>query len=225
MYFDQHIHYKQVMLRYQRPANEQAEDEFINKITLAFSESPDAAAFDHFSIETVLDYIRRTHAFYLGTKLPEIGQTIYSLSTGTDTNKELTLLLEAAFTTYYRGLEAHIKEEETFLLPYITQLYIGLQDNAGLVSPMFLHDNYSLETFEQTHTDTEGDLTLMRSLIQRYQPSAITVSPYRILISQLENFEADLNVHAFIEDEVLIPKAKIMESQLLRILAERNGRM
>lgn len=225
MYNDQHVYHRQVMLRYQLPTPEQTLAEFTSQVAAAFGESPEASDFAHFTTEVLLDYIRRTHVFYLSTKLPEIGQTIYSLSNGNAADKTLLTLLEASFTAYYRMLESHIREEETLLLPYISQLCNSLQDGPGSLSPLLLHGSQSIEAFEETHTDTEGELVQMRAIVQLYQPASENTSLYRILVSQLENFEADLNVHAFIEDEVLIPRAKQLESRLLLKLAERNGRV
>ena len=62
--------------------------------------------------------------------------------------------------------------------------------------------------------DTEDELKDIRETMRLYQPPATNESLYRILLTQLETFEQDLHVHARIEEEVLIPKALKLESEL-----------
>ena len=47
-----------------------------------------------------------------------------------------------------------------------------------------------------------------------YNPPPANQMLYRTLLTQLELFEQDLHVHALMEEEVLIPKALIIETAL-----------
>ena len=73
---------------------------------------------------------------------------------------------------------------------------------------------YSVDRFLTEHHDTEDELKDIRQTIRLYEPPATNESLYRILLSQLQTFEQDLSVHAHIEEEVLIPKAKALEKNL-----------
>jgi regulator of cell morphogenesis and NO signaling len=73
---------------------------------------------------------------------------------------------------------------------------------------------YSIAEFLKDHHDTEDELKDIREAIRLYQPPSTNESLYRILLTQLETFEQDLHVHALIEEEVLIPKALKLESEV-----------
>ena len=111
-------------------------------------------------------------------------------------------------------LTTHINEEERLLLPYIVKL-----NNANLGPYHFSEyimagQRYSIAAFLKDHHDTEDELKDIREAIRLYQPPATNESLFRILLTQLETFEQDLHVHALIEEEVLIPKALKLESEV-----------
>jgi iron-sulfur cluster repair protein YtfE (RIC family) len=54
----------------------------------------------------------------------------------------------------------------------------------------------------------------IKRTIQLHRPPPTNGTPYRILVQQLDNFHRDLVVHGLIEDRVLLPKMKEMESRL-----------
>jgi regulator of cell morphogenesis and NO signaling len=198
--------------------------EFIAVLLRMFEEKAfNAKDFDAFPIELVVDYIQHTHAFYLQKKLPEIAQSILLLSGAYRSNHPILIILQTFFHRYCQDLTRHISDEEKLLLPYIVQM-----TNAGL-SPAHLSEyvlasrQYSIATFQDGHHDTEDELKDIRETICLYQPPVTNESLYRILLTQLETFEQDLHVHAQIEEQVLIPKATLLEKQLNDQLVEKGN--
>jgi regulator of cell morphogenesis and NO signaling len=193
--------------------------EFISVLLRSFEDSNEekpfnATAFDPFPIELVVDYIQHTHAFYLQKKLPEIAQSILLLSGHYESNHPILVILQTFFHRYCRDLTRHISEEEKLLLPYIVHLNNAILDNGHLSEFILTGWRYSVETFQDSHHDTEDELKDIRDTIRLYQPPVTNESLYRILLSQLEAFEQDLHVHAQIEERVLIPKAVCLEREL-----------
>jgi len=221
---DNNYIFSQVMQRYQLdplphtihlPIQPGVDNEFITALLHSFEErSFTAADFEPYRIGLIVDYIQRTHSFYLQKKLPEIAQSILLLSDHYESNHPILLILQTFFHRYCQELTTHIEEEERLLLPYIVKL-----NNAGLApyyfsEYVFAGHQYSIAEFLKDHHDTEDELKDIRETIRLYQPPATNESLYRILLTQLESFEQDLHVHARIEEEVLIPKALKLESEL-----------
>ena len=169
------------------------------------AESFEPSKFDVFSISELVDYIRKTHSYYVNKKLPEIEQSIHVLAQAYPDTHPLLLLLRAFYTDYTRHLVTHIEIEERDLLPYISQL-----ETSTAKKPPSL----SIQDFINQHHDTEKDLEDVRNTILHYSPPAEQQTPYRILLSQLQVLEKDLAVHALIEDQVLLPRALAIESGL-----------
>lgn len=163
--------------------------------------------FEKFSIDLILDYIRKTHQYYLQRKLMEIEQSIHLLMQNYPVAHPLLVILNDFFSDYKDHLTSHISVEESQLLPYIEHLARVEEGKASYQA----RPAYSLNTFLIHHHDTEKDLAEVREAILRYSPPLTSETPYRILLSQLQVFEKDLAVHALIEDEVLLPRAMNLE--------------
>jgi regulator of cell morphogenesis and NO signaling len=199
----------------QPPLQPGVDNEFITSLLRSFEEKTFSAAdFEPYRIGLIVDYIQRTHSFYLQKKLPEIAQSILLLSGHYESNHPILMILQTFFHRYCQELTTHINEEERLLLPYIVKL-----NNATLAPWHFSEyilagQQYSIAEFLKDHHDTEDELKDIRETIRLYQPPTTNESLYRILLTQLQTFEQDLHVHARIEEEVLIPKALKLEAEL-----------
>jgi regulator of cell morphogenesis and NO signaling len=198
-----------------QPLHPGVDNEFITALLRSFEEKTFSAVdFEPYRIGLIVDYIQRTHSFYLQKKLPEIAQSILLLSGHYESNHPILMILQTFFHRYCQDLTTHINEEERLLLPYIVKL-----NNASLAPYHFSEyvmagQRYSIAAFLKDHHDTEDELKDIREAIRLYQPPSTNESLYRILLTQLETFEQDLHVHARIEEEVLIPKALKLESEV-----------
>jgi len=170
--------------------------------------SLDTKVFDAFRLEVIVDYIRKTHEFYLLRKMLEIEQSIHLLMQSYPEAHPLLVVLRDFYSSYTKHLSNHIEVEESQLLPYI--LHLEKVDD-GKASFQAFPSGYSLSRFVVHHQDTEKELEEVRAAIQHYSPPPTNETLYRILLSQLEVFEKDLAIHALIEDEVLIPRAMALE--------------
>lgn len=171
--------------------------------------------FNAFSLDIIIDYIRRTHQYYLHKKLLEIEQSIHLLLQDYSDQHPLLYILQNFYSQYKTDLGEHIIAEENCLLPYILFLKDS-EENGFTQQDLFIRTRtYSLHSFLEAHSDPDEELQRVRLSILRYQPPQTNQTPYRILLSQLAVFEKDLSVHALIEEKVLIPRALNMEKNLL----------
>jgi len=172
--------------------------------------------FRHFPLPVIIDYLRKTHRYYLTKKLLEIEQSIHHLATNYPLTHPLLLILNTFYTDYRNHLTRHIEVEETKLLPYIEYL---ISKERGEVVDGQHYQSYSLKNFFDQHHDTEKDLEEVRRAMVQYSPPPSNQTMYRILLSQLQVLEKDLAIHALIEDEVLIPRAIELE---LKVSGNQN---
>lgn len=213
--------YPQVMQRYPtRPLPSGEFNDFIPALLRVFEEKVfNAGEFDVFPLHIIVDYIQHTHVYYLEKKLPEIEQSILLLSDQYESHHPILVALQNFFRHYVQDLSEHIEAEETRLLPYIELLRHATGSPAGFSRWLLCRDDYSISRFLGDHHDTEDELKDIRRTIGLYEPPVTNESLYRILLSQLHTFEQDLRVHAHIEEEVLIPKARTLEHDLAAHLA------
>ncbi len=216
--------YPQVMQRYTNSTLQTgANKEFIAALLRVFEEKAfNAKEFDGFAVPLIVDYIQRTHIYYLEKKLPEIEQSIVLLTGYYESQHPILLALQNFFLHYVQDLSEHIHAEETSLLPYIGLLQNAAQSANGFSRFLLARGQYSVDRFLSEHHDTEDELKDIRQTIRLYEPPVTNESLYRILLSQLQTFEQDLCIHAHIEEQVLIPKAKALEKDLTNQVLTRS---
>jgi regulator of cell morphogenesis and NO signaling len=197
------------------------DQQFIYTLLQAFEDEKTFSEkeYQNFSLEIIIDYVLRTHRYYLSKKLCEIEQNIQILLKDYSGSHPLLQILNNFFYQYTAGLTAHINEEEKHLLPYINCLVKFEKGETDVETYFTATKNYSLQTFIDGHNDTEKDLSNIRNVILNYKPPTTNQTPYRILLSQLQAFEKDLSVHALIEDKVLIPRALQLEENLRKLFS------
>ena len=166
--------------------------------------------FYRFSLSTIVDYLRKTHAYYLNKKLLEIEQSIHLLVNAYPSAHPILLLLHNFYADYKSHLVKHIEMEERELLPYIAQLEKVAQGKDASLPASTIR----VQQFIDSHHDTEKDLQEVRAAILNYSPPAVNQTLYRILLSQLQVFEKDMAIHALMEDDVLLPRALELEKKL-----------
>ena len=206
---------KDLLFSYEELRRMGVDQQFIYALLQTFEDisvfSPDDYA--GFPLDVIVDYILRSHKYYLNTRLLEIEQSIDNLLKDYSDSHPLLPILRKFFAEYKNSLNTHMKAEEKYLLPYINEL-IRFSKDADEAGKHFNGTNFTLKEFVDNHTDTEKDLSDVRSAIEAYHPPSTNQTPYRILLSQLEAFERDMMVHALIEDKVLVPRALELEKML-----------
>jgi regulator of cell morphogenesis and NO signaling len=166
--------------------------------------------FEHFKLEVIVDYLRKTHEYYLNKKLLEIEQSIHLLVNSYPQAHPLLILLHKFYEDYKRHLLAHIEVEERALLPYV----LDLERKPGQTTSRAAGSLLTVQQFISQHHDTEKDLEDVRKAMMSYSPPEGNQTLYRILLSQLQALEKDLAIHALMEDEVLLPRALKLEQSV-----------
>ena len=123
-------------------------------------------AFEDFKLEVIVDYIRKTHEYYLHRKMLEIDQSIHLLLSSYPDAHPLLLILNGLYTAYKSHLSSHFEVEESQLLPYIIHLENVDDGKASFQA----YPPYSLERFLVHHHNTEKDLAEIRATILNYSP-------------------------------------------------------
>lgn len=156
-----------------------------------------------FPVPLIIDYLKKTHIYYLQTRLPEMEQMIDHL----DKNfpGSISQLLRGFFSRFQREMYGHILKEESELFPYLLQLDKGEVKTKGkaIENHLSSHDH-----------EVEDELLEMKKKIVEEHKDAEQLLPFRLLLNQMDLFENDLRVHAKVEDDILVPLGLKMEIEL-----------
>jgi regulator of cell morphogenesis and NO signaling len=177
---------------------------FMETIVLAFNDEAlcPILELNRFEINVIIEYLEKTHEYYLNTLLPEMEQTLMHLIKSIGFSDFLPIQLFEKFVCYRKELQEHILEEEKHFFPYIK----------GLLNGGRLNDAYTVSVFQALHHHKEEALVELRELVYANNTFGINNMPYRVFLSKMELLERDLRVHAKVEDEVLVPKVELLEN-------------
>jgi regulator of cell morphogenesis and NO signaling len=169
-----------------------------------------------FSVKLIIDYLRKSHEYYIQIKLPQIALLLDQLSglTGSIAGQPLQLI-DQFFKEYKKELEIHIKREEDKVYPYIFMVensFVNKTPDQYIVDHI---RQYSMDDFENEHDNVEDKLLDLKNLLIKYLPVPVDSNLSQAILFELFRLEADLRDHARIEDKVLVPKVKYMEKWIL----------
>jgi regulator of cell morphogenesis and NO signaling len=194
--------------------------DFILEIVKAFDSdnNPDHKVLNRFPVETILKYLKSTHYYYLNKKIPEIELSLHDIIRRHHHGSTVLFALGNLFIVYKRKLAEHIEGEEKELFPYVEYLIQQLRSEYIDKKALEVLSGFNIQLFEDAHTNVEEDIAKTRETILKFSPEKTYAMSYRIFLNQLELFERDLHRHSIIEDEVLVPKAKMLEQLVRRMV-------
>ena len=169
-----------------------------------------------FPIKLIINYIQKSHNYYLDIKIPQIEALIQKLKDNSEAvQKEQLKLIELFFKEYKEELFIHIENEENDVFPYIITIDDAVSQKRIDESIIKLVNERSIKYFIDTHSDIESKLYDLKNIIIKYLSPVKDRTISNALLFELFRLESDLNNHARMEEKVLAPKVQFLESQIL----------
>lgn len=170
-----------------------------------------------FPVNLIVQYLQKTHDYYLQEKIPELCNLINELSEENNSGKKnnSTTLLMDFFREYQQELQSHIEREENKIQPYVLELEQAFITGTADPSLVDKIRTYSINDFAREHDNVEEKLFDLKNIIIKYLPPQKNKALCNRILMELYRLEKDLNAHAQLEDKVLIPKVARMESIIL----------
>lgn len=165
-------------------------------------------------IELLVEYLKHSHYLFVKKRLPYIGQLIDGL---TDVNFRYSALakdLKSVFPLFVEDFVHHIYEEEDTFFTYIGRLMNFIRSERPVSSVLYVMNKFSVSDFALEHEVHENEMEGFRQFTNDYRYCHEADLHIKVLYSELERFEKDLLRHAKIENEVLFPKALLLERQV-----------
>lgn len=183
---------------------------------ILLSEAGTVLDFDSWPADLIVDYIEKKHHRYVTTGIPVIRHYLDRLCDAYGNIHAEVVPLRILFTEATEILLAHQKMEETIVFPHIVRLERAAQ--SGIMRRSRLSRPFCdiLRTMESEH-ELEGDrFRYIARLTEHYMPPEDDCPLFRAAYTMLERFEQDLDEHIHLENNVLFPRARALEVQLLR---------
>ncbi len=164
--------------------------------------------FQSWNLALLIDYIVLNHHQYVQDAIPEIKALLTKVCNVHGTEQPALFKIQEDFNNLSNELLAHLPKEEEILFPAIKNLEREqmLAHDPSQVS----HLKMPISVMEHEH-DVAGELIKsIRSLTDNYLPPAYACPTFQITYKMLQEFDEDLMQHIHLENNILFPKAQLL---------------
>ena len=162
---------------------------------------PTGQTLDDIDMSRLVDYLRRSHNYYMGKRLPHIEGHLQHIAT-TMPDKAAKAFMKF-FATYKSEVGAHFAYEEQHVFPHIEALQQCKSD-----------DTYQMSSFIDTHSNIEDKLDDLLQIIFKYLPEQATGDDAISVVHDILMLSHDLRKHALIEEKILVPYVTRLERSM-----------
>lgn len=160
----------------------------------------DARRFDRSDAFLVLEYLKASHVYFLDEKIPQLKKIIEAKEAKSPKEK-FTRIINKFVHDYADEVFDHINYENTVVFPYVYALWQNQRWD----------QSYNMEQFKKHHTNIEDKLIDLKNLLIKHVPPEYDSVVRRQILFELYDLEWDINVHDFIENNLLIPLVENLE--------------
>lgn len=160
-------------------------------------DNPDKESLLRIKPATILSCLKNAHTYFLDYRLPLIRKQIAGALTPDNTSKTILRY----FDEYAAEVKDHMSYENEVFFPYVENLLADKKNG-----------NYTVREYEMRHNNIEEKLDMLINLLVKFLPSA---GPSFLLADAVESIKTcnrDLNLHTYLEDDILIPQIHALEN-------------
>lgn len=188
----------------------------LREVTLTDSDTE--INFNAWPLDILAEYIENKHHSYVENSIPVLTQFLNKLCTVHGPRHEELYEINKLFTEGAGELTMHMKKEELVLFPFIKKLEKAKLMGDDFTPPHFGTVKNPVEMMKQEH-ETEGQrFEKIAELTNNYTPPADACNTYKVTFQMLKEFENDLHTHIHLENNILFPKAILLEKELSKQL-------
>ncbi len=174
-----------------------------------------------YPIDLIIEYLKHSHFLFIKHKLPYIARLAENFKADHDAYKAVERDLKIVLPLFIEDFIHHIYEEEDTLFSYIKTLE---RASKGTYVPTKLYqimERFSIQKFAVEHESHDDEMQGIRRITNDYSLKSDAPLSVKVIYNELRDFEKSLITHARIENEILFPKAMMLETQVKQIFVER----
>lgn len=157
-------------------------------------------------------HIRETHHRYVRETAPRLQALANKVATKYGANRAELAEIDRLFTEIRQDMIAHMQKEEQILFPYIDALEGAVNTRRSIEPPFFRTVKNPVQTMMQEHDAAGEHVKRIRALSSDYTAPGDACTSLKALYDGLREFEADLHQHVSLENNVLFPRAVVLEA-------------
>ena len=168
--------------------------------------------FNEWSLEFLTDYIVNVHHTYVNNNLNLITEFAQKVARVHGDHNPETKDIAKLWDDVLMELTMHMKKEELVLFPYIKNIErYSRGELKEFPASQFGTVKNPVRMMENEH-DLAGSLMKnIEALSNNFNPPVHACNTYRVLYAKLKEFQEDLHQHIHLENNILFPKAILLE--------------
>ena len=171
--------------------------------------------FDDRDLDFMVDYIVNNHHKYVVYMIPIISSHAEKVVSAHGKNHPETIKVAKIFSGVSKELKQHMMKEEEILFPYIKYLVRVRNGETKFEKPYFSRIGNPINMMELEHQSAGESMYSIKKLANSYAIPSDACNTYKACLKELKEFEEDLHKHVHLENNVLFPKAVLLEEQLI----------
>ncbi|OAD40778.1 iron-sulfur cluster repair di-iron protein [Polaribacter atrinae] len=175
--------------------------------------STNAFNYDSWKLDFLVDHIVNIHHAYVEESTPIILQYAAKVAKVHGHHYTEVIKINTLFIAVAQELAAHLKKEELILFPFIKKLVSADKEGIKVNQPHFGTVNNPIAMMEEEHESAGDILKEIKQLSNNYTPPEGACNTFKALYAKLEEFEQDLHQHIHLENNILFPKAILLEKK------------
>jgi regulator of cell morphogenesis and NO signaling len=162
--------------------------------------------------QTLISYIVENHHAYVREALPVLLRHTQKVADVHGQRHPELIHVARLIVRVAAEMTEHMAKEEQVLFPFIAEL--AAASGAGRAAPQapFGTVENPIRMMEHEHRFVGDAMAEIRALTDGYTPPDNACTTYRVCFQELQAFEADLHAHVHLENNILFPKAVVLEN-------------
>tara|TARA_B100000945_G_scaffold318160_1_gene322436 strand:- start:2478 stop:3239 length:762 start_codon:yes stop_codon:yes gene_type:complete len=168
-------------------------------------------------VNLVIEFLKDNHNYFIKNKLPYLQNLINNLNENkyeTNFSKDLKFI----FPIFFEDFVEHIYEEENDFFNYIYELFNASQGRINPSNLLVMMKKYSIKKILDDHINEDSEMAGIRGITRNYSYKNIKDLHLKVIFQELKEFDEELTVHSYIENNILFPKAFELEKKASKIL-------
>lgn len=153
-------------------------------------------------IDTLLQYLRQSHIYFLEYFLPAIRRKLLEGIHFRST--DVSFLILRFFDEYTDEVRRHMEYEEKTVFSYVSALMQGDSESSG---------RFRISVYSDHHEQVSARLSELKSIILRYCPESADVNLLNDALHDIYRCELELESHCLIEDHIFVPQIARLEQK------------
>ncbi len=163
------------------------------------------------TLSSLIEHILATHHAFTKSELARLDPLMAKVCSVHGQNHPELEQIRTHFQGLATELTMHMRKEEGVLFPFILQMEEAVNEGRAIPTPPFGVLQNPIRMMEMEHVQAGDALAGIRKVSRDFTVPPDGCASFRALYQALEGLEVDLHQHIHLENNILFPRAIVME--------------